>query len=82
MDKETLVFVEVKARTSLNTGHPFEAIDEHKLDLFVKLYCIYTGDSEKRVKASIKEAMKDEKGTIVSSPFCSSIYEVCSWRCF
>ena len=31
MDKQTLVFVEVKARTSLNTGHPFEAIDENKL---------------------------------------------------
>ena len=43
------------------------SIDKHKLDLFVKLYCIYTGDSEKRVKTSIKEAMKDEKGTIVLS---------------
>lgn len=31
MDKKTLVFVEVKARTNLNTGHPFEAIDENKL---------------------------------------------------
>lgn len=31
MDKTTLVFVEVKTRTNLNSGHPFEAIDNNKL---------------------------------------------------
>lgn len=30
-DKETLVFVEVKTRTSLNYGHPFEAITKNKI---------------------------------------------------
>lgn len=39
------------------------SIDPHKLDLFVKLYCIYTGDNEKRVKNSIKKS----KGTTVLS---------------
>ena len=31
LDGKTLVFVEVKARTNLNFGHPFEAIDANKL---------------------------------------------------
>lgn len=31
LDKTTLVFVEVKTRTNLNSGHPFEAIDQNKL---------------------------------------------------
>lgn len=30
-DKNTLVFVEVKTRSSLNFGHPFEAIDSKKV---------------------------------------------------
>lgn len=30
-DKNTLVFVEVKTRSSLNFGHPFEAIDQKKI---------------------------------------------------
>ena len=30
------------------------SIDKNKLDLFVRLYCIYTGDSEKRVKSAIE----------------------------
>lgn len=39
------------------------SIDPNKFDLFVKLYCIYTGDSENRVRNSIKNA----KGTVVLS---------------
>lgn len=30
-DKNTLVFVEVKTRSSLNFGHPLEAIDQKKI---------------------------------------------------
>ena len=32
LDKDCLVFVEVKARTSLNYGHPFEAISKSKIE--------------------------------------------------
>ena len=32
LDKKTLVFVEVKARTNLNYGHPFEAISQSKIE--------------------------------------------------
>ncbi|MDA3049218.1 penicillin-binding protein 2 [Campylobacter sp. JMF_15 NE4] len=39
------------------------SLDPHKLDLFVKLYCIYTGDSEKWVKKTIQSS----KGTTVLS---------------
>lgn len=39
------------------------SIDPNKLELFVKLYCIYTGDNEKRVK----DAITSSKGTIVLS---------------
>ena len=31
-NKNTLVFVEVKTRTTLNYGHPFEAIDKRKIE--------------------------------------------------
>ena len=30
-DKDTLVFVEVKTRSNLNCGHPFEAINKDKI---------------------------------------------------
>ncbi|MBQ4122969.1 YraN family protein [bacterium] len=30
-EKDTIVFIEVKARTSTNYGHPFEAINERKI---------------------------------------------------
>lgn len=39
------------------------SIDKNKLDLFIKLYCIYTGDSEKRVK----ETLINSNGTTVLS---------------
>lgn len=32
MESDTLVFVEVKARSSLDFGHPFEAINRGKLE--------------------------------------------------
>ena len=39
------------------------SIDKNKLDLFVKLYCIYTGDSEKK----IKDILLGSTGTTVLS---------------
>lgn len=39
------------------------SIDPNKLDLFVKLYCIYTNDNEKRVK----NAILNSKGTTILS---------------
>lgn len=39
------------------------SIDKNKLDMFVRLYCIYTNDSEKRVKTAIEKT----KGTLVLS---------------
>lgn len=39
------------------------SIDPKKLDLFIKLYCIYTGDDEARVKKSIESS----NGTVVLS---------------
>lgn len=44
-DKDTIVFIEVKTRTSLNFGHPFEAISKEKIEkinnaalAYLKLY--------------------------------------------
>lgn len=34
-DKDTVVFVEVKTRKTLNFGHPFEAINKHKLEKII-----------------------------------------------
>lgn len=47
-DKNTTVFVEVKTRKTTNFGHPFEAINKHKIQKIfqgVLLYC-----SEKKIK--------------------------------
>ena len=39
IDKDILVFVEVKSRTTLNFGHPFEAITQAKLQkLYTAIY--------------------------------------------
>ncbi len=40
-DKDTLVFVEVKTRTSMCFGHPIEAISSRKLSTIQKLAEIY-----------------------------------------
>ena len=45
-DKDYLVFVEVKARTSQKFGHPFEAIDEikqQKIHAVASLYMVKHG---------------------------------------
>ncbi len=47
-DGETLVFVEVKTRLSLNYGHPFEAINNNKI------HKIYTAVSAYLNKSTVK----------------------------
>ena len=41
LDKDTLVFIEVKTRTSIAFGHPTEVITPKKLDRMKKLAEIY-----------------------------------------
>ena len=40
-DKDTLVFVEVKTRTNENCGHPFEAVNNKKLEHIFKAGLAY-----------------------------------------
>ena len=44
LDKNTLVFVEVKTRTSTNFGHPIEAISSYKFNRIKKLAEIYLNE--------------------------------------
>ncbi|MCR5261048.1 MAG: YraN family protein [Candidatus Gastranaerophilales bacterium] len=51
-DKDTTVFVEVKTRKSLNFGHPFEAINNAKMQKIfhgVLLYCAENKISKYRI---------------------------------
>ena len=50
-DKDTLVFIEVKTRTNLNYGHPFEAIDKNKLDKIKMAILGYIPNTIKEYKA-------------------------------
>jgi len=45
-DDNTLVFIEVKARTSCNYGHPLESVNEKKLNKIKKLAEIYLSMNE------------------------------------
>ena len=47
-DKNETVFVEVKTRKSLNTGHPFEAINRRKIEKIYLGILKYT--NEKKIK--------------------------------
>lgn len=49
-EKNTLVFVEVKTRTSLNYGHPFEAISPAKIKKIYSAIFAYLNKSEKKYK--------------------------------
>lgn len=40
-DDNTIVFIEVKSRTSCKFGHPFESVDEKKFEKIKKLAEIY-----------------------------------------
>jgi len=45
-DKNTLVFVEVKARSSINFGYPIEAIDKNKMNKIKTLAGIYLNEKK------------------------------------
>lgn len=49
-DKDCLVFVEVKTRTNLDCGHPFEAITKSKIDKIHKAIYGYLKENEKNHK--------------------------------
>ena len=50
-DKDTLVFIEVKTRKSLNFGHPFEAINEAKLQKIRTAALGYINETKKEYKS-------------------------------
>jgi putative endonuclease len=41
VDKDTIVFVEVKTRSSVRYGEPFEAVNERKRDKLMKIAMYY-----------------------------------------
>lgn len=49
-DKDTIVFVEVKTRKTLNCGHPFEAVDYKKLEHIYKAGLAYLKATEEEYK--------------------------------
>ncbi len=51
VDNNTLVFVEVKTRTNLNYGHPFEAITQNKINKIYTAISGYFNNCEKRYKS-------------------------------
>ncbi len=50
-DKNTLVFVEVKTRTNLNYGHPFEAINPLKIKKIYTAIFAYLKQSNQKYKS-------------------------------
>lgn len=49
-DNNTLVFIEVKTRTSLNYGHPFEAINRLKIEKITTAILAYLNNCSKKYK--------------------------------
>ena len=49
-DKDTIVFVEVKTRTNLNFGHPFEAINKTKLQHIYQTGLFYLQNTKEKYK--------------------------------
>lgn len=49
-DRDTLVFIEVKTRKTLNYGHPFEAISANKLKKLNMALLAYLSKCEKKYK--------------------------------
>ncbi|EKE03133.1 MAG: hypothetical protein ACD_20C00251G0004 [uncultured bacterium] len=47
VDQKTLVFIEVKTRSTINYGHPSEAINKNKLDKIRTLAGIYLNEHTK-----------------------------------
>ncbi|MCR4880668.1 MAG: YraN family protein [bacterium] len=51
LDRDTLVFVEVKARKTTSFGHPFEAIDDKKYNQVHSIANAYMAQTEVKFKA-------------------------------
>ena len=49
-DKDTIVFVEVKTRSGLNFGHPFEAINSTKLQNILHAGLYYLKNTQEKYK--------------------------------
>ena len=50
-DNSALVFIEVKTRTNLNYGHPFEAITKSKIEKIYTAISGYLKEHEKKYKS-------------------------------
>ena len=50
LDKNTLVFIEVKTRKTLNYGHPFEAITKSKIEKIRSAILAYISKSPEKYK--------------------------------
>ena len=50
-EKDTLVFIEVKTRTNLNFGHPFEAINNLKIQKIHKAILGYLSQTDLKCKS-------------------------------
>lgn len=50
-DNGTLVFIEVKTRTTLNYGHPFESITQSKIEKIHKGILGYLNQTDKKYKS-------------------------------
>lgn len=68
-DGETLVFVEVKAKSSKSFGHPLESINQQKFDKIKKLAEIYINLNSEKLKFT--QVRFDAVGIVLnpSNPF-------------
>lgn len=66
-DKDCLVFIEVKSRTTQNFGHPFEAVNRRKLEHIFKACLAYLQTTEeefKKYRIDIISVLGDENPKI------------------
>jgi len=67
-DKNTLVFVEVKARSSISFGYPIEAIDKNKMNKIKTLAGIYLSENKelkfKKIRFDAVAVILEEKPKI------------------
>ena len=66
LDGKTLVFVEVKTRTNLNYGHPFEAINPNKMKNIRLAAHAFLSENSKNLKI---EKFRIDGVAIVKTPF-------------
>ena len=66
IDRELVVAVEVKTRTSLDFGHPFEAIDRRKLERVYRLawaWCAANGRTGTPIRVDAVAVITGRDGT-------------------